>query len=46
MVEEMGQVVGVSEEEVNGKIGEFYRELKIDGGLINLGENGWGVRRW
>ena len=36
LVQEIAQVLGLSQEQVNAKIAQFYTDLNIDGRFINL----------
>src|SRR5699024_10072605 len=35
-----------SDEEIRGRLPQFYTDLNIDGSFISLGDNLWGLRSW
>lgn len=41
---ETSQLLGLSEEEADEYIAEFYTELTLDGRIVTLGENVWDLR--
>ena len=46
LMNEVAKLVGLSEEEVNEKIAQFYTDVNIDGRFLSLGDNRWGLRLW
>ena len=46
MMDEIQQLLGLSDEEVAEKIGQFYTDLNVDGRFISIGDNRWGVKGW
>lgn len=43
---EIVETLGLSEEEAQERIAQFYTDLNIDGRFVTLGENRWGLRTW
>ncbi len=46
IVNEIQSFLGKSDEEVRGRLPQFYTDLNDDGGFISLGDNVWGLRSW
>jgi DNA-directed RNA polymerase subunit delta len=46
LVDEIAAILHLSEEELRGRIAQFYTDLNIDGRFICIGENRWGLRAW
>ncbi|MBN6885014.1 DNA-directed RNA polymerase subunit delta [Cytobacillus horneckiae] len=46
IMDEMTNLLGLSEDEVKSKIAQFYTDLNIEGHFIGLGDNRWGLRAW
>ncbi len=46
LVEEIGKLLGLSREEIDEMIPQFYTDLNIDGRFINVGGNTWGYKGW
>ncbi|GIN57175.1 hypothetical protein J8TS2_14940 [Lederbergia ruris] len=46
LLDEMGANLGLSQNEMQEKMVQFYTDLNIDGRFMTLGENRWGLREW
>lgn len=46
MMDEIQKLLGLSNEEVAEKIGQFYTDLNVDGRFISIGDNRWGLKGW
>lgn len=46
LVEEVAALLGLTKEQVEDRIAQFYTDMNIDGRFICVGENMWGLRTW
>jgi len=46
LVEEIRGLLGLTQQQVEDKIAQFYTDINIDGRFICVGENMWGLRTW
>lgn len=46
LMQEVAQMKGFSEEEINQYIAQLYTEMNIDGRFICVGKSLWGLRSW
>ncbi|MDQ0232176.1 DNA-directed RNA polymerase subunit delta [Metabacillus malikii] len=46
LVDEVATLLGLSKQQVEDKIAQFYTDINIDGRFICVGENMWGLRTW
>lgn len=46
IMDELKNLLELSDEQVRAKIAQFYTDLNIDGRFLGLGDNRWGLRVW
>ncbi|WP_066399602.1 DNA-directed RNA polymerase subunit delta [Cytobacillus eiseniae] len=46
IIDELSNLLELSDEQVKTKIAQFYTDLNIDGRFLGLGDNTWGLRVW
>jgi len=46
LVEEIANLLQLSDEEARGRMARFYTDLNIDGRFMNVGGNTWGLKSW
>ncbi|MBD1379692.1 DNA-directed RNA polymerase subunit delta [Metabacillus arenae] len=46
LIKELKQLLGLSQEELEERIPQFYTDLNIDGRFIMLSDGSWGLRSW
>lgn len=46
IMDELTNLLELSDEQVRAKIAQFYTDLNIDGRFLGLGDNRWGLRVW
>ncbi len=46
IMDEITNLLDLSDEQVRAKIAQFYTDLNIDGRFLGLGDNTWGLRVW
>jgi DNA-directed RNA polymerase subunit delta len=46
LITEIKKITGFTDEDLKGKLSQFYTDLNIDGRFICIGENQWGLRAW
>ncbi|RFU67998.1 DNA-directed RNA polymerase subunit delta [Bacillus sp. V59.32b] len=46
LMAQISKLQGLSDEEINKRISQFYTDLNVDGRFTSLGENRWGLKAW
>jgi len=46
LLKEVAELKGLSDEEVEALLAQFYTEINIDGRFVCIGDNRWGLKRW
>ncbi|MDO4670010.1 MAG: DNA-directed RNA polymerase subunit delta [Aerococcus sp.] len=46
LLEAVQDYLGMSDDQLEDRMADFYTELNSDGSFISLGENRWGLRSW
>jgi len=46
LMQEVANLRGMTEEEIQSVIAILYTEINIDGRFLNIGNNTWGLKRW
>lgn len=44
--DKVAELKGLTEEQKQEKIGQFYTDLNVDGSFVSSGSNTWGLKRW
>lgn len=44
--DKVSELKGLTEEQKQDKIGQFYTDLNVDGNFVSNGSNTWGLKRW
>lgn len=44
--DKVAELKGLTEQQKQEKIGQFYTDLNVDGNFVSNGSNTWGLKRW
>jgi DNA-directed RNA polymerase subunit delta len=46
LLKEIKKAAGISEQEIQSRLAQFYTDINVDGRFLSLGSNRWGLRVW
>jgi DNA-directed RNA polymerase subunit delta len=46
LLKEIRKASGITEQEIQSRIAQFYTDINVDGRFLSLGSNRWGLRVW
>ncbi|MEH7480569.1 DNA-directed RNA polymerase subunit delta [Neobacillus drentensis] len=46
LLKEIKKASGITEQEIQSRLAQFYTDINVDGRFLSLGSNRWGLRVW